>query len=113
VDLLPINRFGIAQLSRERTGPDLFTRLHEPCRACDGTGYQQTAAAASTDLWQHLARELPDLAGESIELVCGYRLYAHLHENRNLIAAIEKSTNTRITLREDNKAKPLAFALHL
>ena len=113
IDLLPINRFGLAVISRERTNPDHFGRLHETCRACQGTGMQPKPVAVAVEVQHQLLRQLPGLEGERVLVSCGARLARFFERHPAWLNALAESYNIPISVVSAPLAKPLEFDIQL
>jgi ribonuclease G len=59
VNLLKISELGLVEMTRKRTRESLTQQLCEPCPACEGKGYLQSARTVA----QKIIRDLPRAAG--------------------------------------------------
>ncbi len=62
-DMAPISRFGIMELTRQRTKPSLVFTFNEPCPMCDGSGMVVSKETAVTQL-ENWVRRFKSRSGE-------------------------------------------------
>jgi len=111
VDLIPVNHFGLAQISRERLGPDLNSQIREKCHVCKGVGWIKTPETAAFELELQLTRELGGSPGETVLVTCGRRLSSVLSLER--IQAWEKQFQAKIQTKISERISQLGFELTL
>jgi Rne/Rng family ribonuclease len=99
LDIEPLSKLGIAQISRERKGPALSQTTHEPCPVCKGSGHVKRTVTVALDLQRDLMREIDSYAGEEVVLECGPALTAYLEEHRaQLLAPLEQRFQLRFRI---------------
>ncbi|MDJ0835943.1 MAG: ribonuclease E/G [Acidobacteriota bacterium] len=114
VELLRIDRFGLARLSRERRGPDLAHILTEPCNTCRGTGRRDRLETITADIQKQLLRESKGMTGETYTLSCGQSLADHLTKRKDLyFAPIETLQEIKIQIEKRHEMRPRAWTLTL
>ena len=112
--ILPTNRLGIAQISRERTGTDLHTHLEKKCGACRGSGFVERPRAAVIALQEQLLRELPGMRGEQFTIACGNSLAGYLIAKKALLLdSLEKVYEVTLSVEKDNTFKPTHFEIKM
>jgi len=73
-DLLPINPFGLAHISRERTEPALDELLSERCPCCWGSARIDTHETRVLDIQKNIIRQAENMAGTQFAIGCARAL---------------------------------------
>jgi len=68
VNLLKISELGLVEMTRKRTRESLTQQLCEPCPACEGKGYLQSARTVAQKLIRDLPRAAGHLRGATLQL---------------------------------------------
>lgn len=105
LEVLPINKFGVAMLARERTSLDLGHRTLESCRRCRGQGTIKTLNALSLDIQRQVRRQLPGMEGETLAIIAGRELSTYLREHQALFfEPLESQFDATIIIEEGTMA---------
>jgi ribonuclease G len=59
-----ISRFGLVEMTRERTRDSLGRTLHEPCLYCDGTGNTLSRVTVANEILREIRRRHDEIRGE-------------------------------------------------
>jgi len=70
VELLPLNAFGIAHISRERVAADLAELTTDRCFSCKGEGRIPSFDAQVAEIQVAIIRQAPGMAGETFRIAC-------------------------------------------
>jgi ribonuclease G len=81
-EALPINKFGVAMLTRQREADEAPDRLHELCGCCGGRGRVRSLERVALAVLVQLRRQVPGLAGECLKVRAGKELAAYLEAHR-------------------------------
>ncbi|HUT77728.1 MAG TPA: ribonuclease E/G, partial [Polyangia bacterium] len=74
--VMEISRFGLLEMTRERTRESLGRTLHERCEYCDGTGHTLSRVTVANEVLREIRRRHDELPGAEIEV----RLHPHVAE---------------------------------
>ncbi|MDJ0764571.1 MAG: Rne/Rng family ribonuclease [Myxococcota bacterium] len=66
--VINISRFGLVEMTRERTSDSLGRRLHEACPYCDGTGQILSRVTVANEALRDVRRRFEEIRGD-IELI--------------------------------------------
>ncbi len=110
-DLLPVNHLGLAQISRERLGPDLNSLLRDKCGVCQGVGWVKSAETVAQECELQLTRELIGTDAQSVEITCGRRLKEAMTEDR--IQAWQERFGVMLTVKAGKGMSVLGFEISL
>ncbi len=81
-EALPINKFGVAMLTRQRDADEVSDRFHETCPRCSGRGQVRALERVAIAVTVQLRRQAPGLAGERLIVRAGKELAAYLTQHR-------------------------------
>jgi ribonuclease G len=98
----PISRFGLLEMTRERTRESLGRQLHEKCAYCDGTGHTLSRETVAHEVLREVLRRHDEIAGAGIEV----RLHHHVAEvfkgdGARMLKELEKRIGKRVALKPD------------
>lgn len=65
--VMEISRFGLLEMTRERTRESLGRALHERCEYCDGTGHTLSRITVANEVLREIRRRHDELPGPVIE----------------------------------------------
>jgi ribonuclease G len=63
-----ISRFGLVEMTRERTRESLGRMLHERCAYCDGTGHTLSRLTVANEVLREIQRRHDEAAGTEVEV---------------------------------------------
>ena len=63
-----VSRFGLVEMTRERTRESLGRALHEPCEYCDGTGHTLSRLTIANEVLRELQRRHDEFRGNAIDV---------------------------------------------
>jgi ribonuclease G len=63
-----ISRFGLLEMTRERTRESLGRTLHERCTYCDGTGHTLSRVTVANEVLREIHRRHDEMSGREIEV---------------------------------------------
>ncbi len=78
--ILPITKFGLAQITRQRVRPEMNIVTKEKCPTCNGTGSIQASIAVTDLLENHLEHLLEKQNEGTISIILHPFLYAYYRE---------------------------------
>ena len=114
VDLLPINRLGLAQLSRSRQFAGADDLLSQPCDRCGGRGRMPSLQGTLIEIQKITLRDAPGLEGDVLTFICGRDLAAHLKQNHGLLfQAAQDHFGMEVRIRTKATLPPLGFKVEL
>lgn len=98
--ILPISRFGIVEMTRQRMRSSIQTHVCMTCPHCNGTGFIKSYEAAAVDLIRLLNLAVSKQQVKQIELrVCPEVAEYLANEKRIAIAQLEQNTEKKIFIR--------------
>lgn len=111
---LPMNEFGIVAITRQRMRPDLKKSVFMPCPWSGGTGYIKTPESMALDVMRRLRVAAADerVTAISVRLFPSVALHV-LNTKRQALADLERQSETRITLRQDETLSADDVAIEL
>jgi len=68
ISVMEISRFGLLEMTRERTRESLGRTLHERCEYCDGTGHTLSRITVANEVLREVRRRHDELPGNRIEV---------------------------------------------
>jgi ribonuclease G len=98
----PISRFGLLEMTRERTRESLGRQLHEKCSHCDGTGHTLSRVTLAHEVLREVQRRHDEISGPEIEV----RLHPHVAEvfkgeGARPLKELEKRIARRVVLKPE------------
>jgi len=113
-DYLPINRFGLAHLTRARQRNSLAHVLQEPCPRCAGSGRIERLEIIALEIQRRLQHEAAGLNEPRMILRCHPELASYLDSHRkHLLAPLEQALAITIAVEEEATMPPRAYSLDL
>ena len=98
--ILPISRFGLMEMTRQRIRPSVLDSDYGECRHCEGRGIIKTAEEVASDATRHAGWILNDKRVHRVELACSASVGTSLLSNkRNELNKYEQSSGKRIVIR--------------
>ncbi|MFK8137451.1 MAG: ribonuclease E/G [Bdellovibrionales bacterium] len=79
-NVLGISELGIVEMTRKRSRPSLVKTICEPCRYCEGKGYNKTINSIATEIFRDLEREALDLKISSTKVKCNILVADWIYE---------------------------------
>jgi len=114
LEQLPINRFGLLILTRERNGPDLNRQTHRPCPRCKGKGWVLKGSCLAVDVQSALMRDGEGYRDEVVRVRCHTEFAGYLEANKlMLFSAIEKMFGFQVTIAADPDCGIESFSFEL
>jgi ribonuclease G len=102
INISPISKIGLVEMTRQRRGSGLYNMLHEKCIHCDGRGYVKTVVSSSLDVIRML--RMIFLRTEEVHLVIGVHpdvAKSLLSKYRDYIMEIERKFKKRVDIRKE------------
>ncbi len=97
--LLPISRFGIVELTRQRMRPSLQSSTHQVCHHCGGMGFVKSHESMAIEIMRLLNLSVSKEQIKRITLSVSPDVAEYLqNERRSTIAQIEQNSDKRITI---------------
>ncbi len=101
-DILPISKFGLMEMTRQRIRPALLMTFKDPCEVCDGTGMVPSRETMSTEIESFVRRFRAQTRERRLELTVHPELYRYLTEGkRSIIKLLMWKNFLFIDLKED------------
>jgi len=98
--VLPISRFGILEMTRQRMKPSLKRSIYKDCPNCQGAGLVKTPESVVLDVMRRLARVLHQQQVVRVELTISPDVAFHLlNRKRSQLVAIEQRLGKAVTVR--------------
>ena len=98
--VLPISRFGLMEMTRQRIRPSVLDSHYGECRHCEGRGIVKTPEEVASDVTRHTGWILNDQRVNRVELACSPSVGTSLLSNkRNELNKYEQSSGKRIVVR--------------
>ena len=98
--VLPLSRFGLLEMTRQRIRPSVLDSHYKSCTHCDGLGLLKSTEEVAADATRQCGWFLQHDKVAKVELTCSPNVGTYLFSNkRNQFAAFEKNTNKRIVVR--------------
>jgi ribonuclease E len=98
--VLPISRFGLMEMTRQRIRPSVLDSHYADCRHCDGRGIVKTPEEVASDATRHAGWMLRDKRVNRVELACSPSVGTALLSNkRTELNKYEQLSNKRIVVR--------------
>ena len=98
--LLPISRFGLLEMTRQRIRPSVLDSHYVDCSHCDGRGNVKTTEEVSADATRHCGWLLHHEQVNRVELTCSPAVGTYLLSNkRGELNEYERRSNKRIVVR--------------
>ena len=98
--LLPISRFGLLEMTRQRIRPSLLDSHYVGCSHCDSRGLVKTPEEVAADATRHCGWLLQHSCIRRVELTCSPAVGTHLLSNRRSeLDRYEKKSNKKIHVR--------------
>ena len=98
--VLPISRFGLMEMTRQRIRPSVLDSHYGECRHCEGRGIVKTPEEVASDATRHAGWILNDQRVHRVELACSPSVGTSLLSNkRNELNKYEQSSGKRIVVR--------------
>ena len=98
--VLPISRFGLMEMTRQRIRPSVLDSHYGECRHCEGRGIVKTPEEVASDVTRHAGWILNDQRVNRVELACSPSVGTSLLSNkRNELNKYEQSSGKRIVVR--------------
>ncbi len=98
--VLPISRFGLMEMTRQRMRPSVLESHYAPCLHCDGRGIVKTPEEVASDASRHAGWILRNENVHRVELVCSSSVGSSLLSNKRIeLNMYEKYQSKRIVVR--------------
>jgi ribonuclease E len=98
--VLPLSRFGLLEMTRQRIRPSVLDSHYKSCTHCEGLGLLKSTEEVAADATRQCGWFLQHDKVAKVELTCSPNVGTYLFSNkRNEFAAFEKNTNKRIVVR--------------
>ena len=99
---LPMNSFGLLELTRQRVRPSLMQTRLQQCQRCGGRGYVKSAELVAMAALTELEHHLEDKRVGRVELtvapeVCQYIL----NQRRRFLVRLEEDSGKKVVIRQD------------
>lgn len=101
--ILPINEFGLLQLTRKRLKSSLLKTLSSPCPYCDGMGYIKSHQSICYEIMREIIKLKPHLGGKQLLVRAHPEIVEMLRtQERQIITNLEKMMRKKIQMKEDS-----------
>jgi len=98
--VLPISRFGLMEMTRQRIRPSVLDSHYSECRHCTGKGLVKTPEEVASDATRHAGWLLRDDRIHRVEIACSASVGSSLLSNkRSELARYENASGKRIVVR--------------
>jgi ribonuclease E len=98
--VLPISRFGLMEMTRQRIRPSVLDSHYSECRHCTGRGLVKTPEEVASDATRHAGWILRDDRVHLVELACSASVGSSLLSSKRAeFAKYEQASNKRIVVR--------------
>ncbi|MBT5365501.1 MAG: Rne/Rng family ribonuclease [Phycisphaerae bacterium] len=98
--VLPISRFGLMEMTRQRIRPSVLDSHYVSCSQCDGRGNIKTTEEVAADATRHCGWLLHHINVHRVELTCSASVGTFLLSNkRSELDSYEKRSKKRIVVR--------------
>ena len=98
--VLPISRFGLLEMTRQRIRPSVLDSHYDSCSQCDGRGNVKTTEEVSADATRHCGWLLHNEEVRRVELTCSSAVGTYLLSNkRGELDSYEALSQKRIVVR--------------
>ena len=98
--VLPLSRFGLLQMTRQRIRPSVIDSNYYVCHSCSGTGYVKSNDVVASDATRHAGWLLSHSAIKKVELTCSPQVATVLLSNkRKELDRYESINGKRIIVR--------------
>ncbi len=100
--ILPVDEFGLIEMTRERIRPSLTHTFSEPCPICDGVGRVVSVETLATRVERWFGRARLVSSVKRYQIVANPGLYVFLNENRSeRIKRLNRQAKLNVDLVED------------
>jgi ribonuclease G len=94
-----LSPLGLVEMSRKRTRDSLAHQLCEPCRSCEGRGYQRTAETVCQDIFREILRQGRQFPSRELLILAHSDVLERLlEEDSAVIAELESQIGRPIRL---------------
>ena len=98
--VLPISRFGILEMTRQRIRPSVLDSQYHTCKHCDGSGQTKTHEMVAADATRHAGWLLQHKSVKKVELTCSSQVgTCLLSYRRKELDRYETNSGKRIVVR--------------
>ena len=98
--VLPISRFGLMEMTRQRIRPSVLDSHYGECRHCAGRGLVKTPEEVASDATRHAGWILRDPRIHRVELACSASVGSAIFSNkRSELAKYESTSGKQIVVR--------------
>jgi ribonuclease G len=102
-DILPISKFGLMEMTRQRIRPALLLTLKDSCEVCDGTGLVPSRETMATEIEGFVRRFRAQTRERRLELIVHPELFTYLDEGkRSIIKLLMWKNFMHISLKKDD-----------
>ena len=104
---LPMNSFGLVELTRQRVRPSLTQTRLQQCQRCGGRGYVKSAEVVAMTALAELERRLEDKRVGRVELTVAPEVGQYiLNQRRRSLVRLEEVSGKQVVIRQD-RAMPV------
>lgn len=101
--ILPINEFGLLQMTRKRLKSSLMKTLSSPCPYCDGMGYIKSLQSVCYEIMREIIKLKPHLGGKQLLVRAHPEVIEMLRsQEHKIVQELEKLLKKKIQLKEDS-----------
>jgi len=114
IQLGRISPFGLLELSRQRLHPSLVETNFETCKHCSGSGLVRTVETTGVIVLRAIEEEGLRVRASEIKVSVPTEVALYIFNNkREMLAAIEKRQNIRVTLHADDTLIKPAYTIEI
>jgi ribonuclease G len=111
-DYSRMSRFGLLEMTRERTRPGMMYAMSEVCPTCKGTGRVRSRAEVAMKIERAILAKLPKIAGKRIRVVASPWMTDHLTADRyDRLVEFARRYKLAIDVKTDYQIQPADFRL--
>ncbi|MFB0510043.1 MAG: Rne/Rng family ribonuclease [bacterium] len=111
-DFSRISRFGLLEMTRERTKPGLLYILCEPCPVCDGLGRVYSRTETALKIERTILAKIEALRGRQVKLFVAPHMQEFLaNEWIDNLGDFVKRNALSLEIKQDTNLKPIEFKL--
>jgi len=109
IDILPITRMGLLEMTRERKRESIVNKICAPCPYCEGTGRVLSDVTMFIKIKKAIMRKVPGMPSKYINVFLNPKVAPHF--DNVVLEGIEKVTKKKIRIRPDYKLHQNEFEI--
>ena len=102
--VLRMSRFGLVEITRQRTGPSIKHSIYQPCPHCQGSGLVKTVESATLDVLRLVQLAIWHEQVQRVEMVVAPQVALEvLNRRRKRLAQLEAETTKAVRIRASRR----------